>query len=177
MAALWEAVVRRLTADVPSRLGGRSVPVGGSSGITIRGDLGNPWHFRPDVLLGLPGRELAKQHLLPADAKYKRYDRHGVSASDGHQLLTYSAGYTSADSPHTMIIHPQSGDHVHRTLQARGPHGLLGTVQILGIDTNAPPEQATQWVTSALTLDTVTATGRSRDKRHIPLHHTTAGYS
>lgn len=159
MPALWEAVVRRLTADAASRLGGRSVPVGGSSGITIRGDLGNPSHFRPDVLLSLPGREVAKQHLLPADAKYKRYDRHGVSASDVHQLLTYSAGYTSADSPHAMIIHPQSGDHAHRTLQVRGPHGLLGTVRVVGINTNAPPEQATQWVTSVLTLDTETATG------------------
>jgi len=153
MPALWEAVVRRLTTDVASRLGGRSVPIAGGAGITVRGDLGNPSHFRPDVLLSLPGRDAARGLLLPVDAKYKRYDRYGVSADDVHQLLTYGASYASADNSHTVIVHPASGGHTQRTLQVRGPRGLLGSVQVLGIDTDAPPGQATQWVTAILTRD------------------------
>lgn len=150
MPALWEAVVRRLTSDAASQLGGRSVPVAGGSGITVRGDLGSPSRFRPDALLSLPGREPTARSLLPVDAKYKRYDRHGVSAGDVHQLLTYSAGYASADSPRSVIVHPRTGGHAHRTLQVRGPHGPLGIVQVLGVDTSAPPEETAQWVASAL---------------------------
>lgn len=150
MPALWEAVVRRLAADAASRLGGNCAPVLSSTGITVRGDLGNPSHFRPDVLLSLPGRIPAAPLLLPVDAKYKRYDQYGVGADDVHQLLTYSAGYAPADSPRSVIVHPRSGGHAHRTLRIRGPHGMLGTVEVLGVDTSASPERMAQWVASAL---------------------------
>jgi 5-methylcytosine-specific restriction enzyme subunit McrC len=150
MPRLWEAVVRRLTADAASRLGGRSVPVSGTPGISVRGDLGKPSSFPPDALLSLPSRLTPPGFLLPVDAKYKRYDRHGVSAEDIHQLLTYSSGYASAAHPHGVIVHPRSGGHAHRTLTVRGPHGPLGTVHVIGIDTEGPPEEATPWVASVL---------------------------
>ena len=84
------------------------------------------------------------------DAKYKRYDRHGVSAADVHQLLTYSSGYASADAPTAVIVHPQPGSHARRTLQVRGPRGLLGTIHVLGVDTRTTPEQASAWMGSVL---------------------------
>ncbi|MFJ4412240.1 McrC family protein [Streptomyces sp. NPDC088910] len=153
MPALWEAVVRRLTADAASRLGGCSITATGRTGITVRGDLGSPSRFRPDVLLSLPGPDTTAPSVLPVDAKYKRYDRHGVSAGDVHQLLTYSAGYASADCPRSVIVHPQTASHAHRTLQVRGPDGLLGVVQVLGVGTSAHPEEAAQWIASTLARD------------------------
>ncbi|MFD8213567.1 hypothetical protein ACFV2U_07490 [Streptomyces sp. NPDC059697] len=84
------------------------------------------------------------------DAKYKRYDRHGVSAADVHQLLTYSSGYAPADAPMAVIVHPQPGSHAQRTLQVRGPKGPLGTLHVLGVDTRTTPEQATAWIGSVL---------------------------
>jgi 5-methylcytosine-specific restriction enzyme subunit McrC len=159
MPALWEAVVRRLATDAVSRLGGCSVPVAGRTGITVHGDLGGPSRFRPDVLLSLPGRHATARSLVPVDAKYKRYDRHGVSAGDVHQLLTYSAGYASADCPRSVIVHPQIGGYAHRTLDVRGPGGPLGTVRVLGVDTSAPPEETTTWVASTLAWDQRTTAG------------------
>ncbi|MFF8191083.1 hypothetical protein ACF05L_09435 [Streptomyces bobili] len=84
------------------------------------------------------------------DAKYKRYDRHGVGAADVHQLLTYSSGYAPADAPVSVIVHPRQGSHTQRSLQVRGPKGMLGTIHILGVDTRSTPEQATKWIGSAL---------------------------
>ncbi|KUO16113.1 hypothetical protein [Streptomyces dysideae] len=84
------------------------------------------------------------------DAKYKRYDRHGVSAADVHQLLTYSSGYASADAPTAVIVHSQPGSHTQRTLQVRGPKGLLDVIHVLGVDTRSTPEQATAWIGSVL---------------------------
>lgn len=153
MPALWEAVVRRLGTEAVDSQGGHAVPGGSGTGITIRGDLGNASAFRPDLLLslpGLPGHGTADRTLLPVDAKYKRYDRHGVSAADVHQLLTYSSGYASADTPTAVIVHPQPGSHARRTLQVRGPRGLLGLVHVLGVDTRTAPEQASAWLGSAL---------------------------
>lgn len=151
MPALWESVVRRLTIDAVAPLRGRSVSVGGDLGITVRRDLGGTSTFRPDVLLSLPSPDASARTLLPVDAKYKRYDHQGVSATDVHQLLTYSAGYTPTDNPRAVIVHPASGGHTQRTLQVRGPHGLLGSIQILGVDTDMLPQQATAWVTTKLT--------------------------
>ncbi|WP_432174097.1 McrC family protein [Streptomyces sp. Tue6028] len=150
MPALWEAVVRRLATEAGALHGGRAVPSSGAAGITVRGDLGNPSAFRPDLLLSLPGCDTAQRTLLPVDAKYKRYDRHSVSAADIHQLLTYSAGYTLADAPRAVIVHPQPGGHAHRVLQVGSPRGRLGTIHVLGVDTHAPPEHATAWIGSAL---------------------------
>ncbi|MCX4593846.1 McrC family protein [Streptomyces sp. NBC_01549] len=150
MPALWEAVVRRLGTEAAGLHGGHAVPGGSGAGITVRGDLGNASTFRPDLLLSLPGHDTAHRTLLPVDAKYKRYDRHGVSAADVHQLLTYSSGYAPADAPMAVIVHPQPGSHAQRTLQVRGPKGPLGTLHVLGVDTRTTPEQATAWIGSVL---------------------------
>ncbi|MGW7355567.1 hypothetical protein ACWGI0_02485 [Streptomyces sp. NPDC054802] len=84
------------------------------------------------------------------DAKYKRYDLHGVSAADVHQLRTYGSGYASADAPTAVIVHPQPDSHAQRILQVRGPKGLLGTIHVLGVDTCTTPEQSTAWIGSVL---------------------------
>ncbi|WP_327699093.1 McrC family protein [Streptomyces sp. NBC_00459] len=153
MPALWEAVVRRLGTEAVGPHGGHAVPGGSGVGITVRGDLGNASAFRPDLLLSLPGlpsHDTAQRTLLPVDAKYKRYDRHGVGAADVHQLLTYGSGYAAADAPLAVIVHPQPGSHAQRTLQVRGPRGLLGIIHVLGIDTHGRPEEAGTWIRSAL---------------------------
>ncbi|WP_165845591.1 hypothetical protein [Streptacidiphilus pinicola] len=36
-----------------------------------------------------------------------------MSAADVHQLLSYSAGYTSAAAPASVIVHPQPDRHAH----------------------------------------------------------------
>jgi 5-methylcytosine-specific restriction enzyme subunit McrC len=146
MPALWEAVVRRLAAEAAAVHGGDVVPSHGEAAITVRGDLGKTSAFRPDVLLSLPGREIGHRVLLPVDAKYKRYDRHGVGADDIHQLLTYGVGHASD----AVIIHPRPGGHATRTLQVEGPRGRLGTIRVLGVGTCAPPEQAATWMGSVL---------------------------
>jgi 5-methylcytosine-specific restriction enzyme subunit McrC len=150
MPRLWEAVVRRLVADAVLSRGGRAVPSSGAAGITVKGDLGITSAFRPDVLLRLPDRDPSVYRLLPVDAKYKRYDRHGVSAADVHQLLTYSAGYSSRGKRCAVIVHPRAGAHAHRVLQVDGPYGCLGSIHVLGIDTHALPQTAPTWVGSVL---------------------------
>ncbi|PPS69066.1 MULTISPECIES: McrC family protein [Streptomyces] len=152
MPALWEAVVRRLVTDAAIPHGGHTVPSGGAAGITVRGDLGITSAFRPDVLLSLPDRDPTVRTLLPVDAKYKRYDRHGVGAADVHQLLTYSAGYTSSDDRRAVIVHPSTGGHSYRTLKAGSPRGCLGNIHVLGVDTHTLPRKATAWVGSVLPL-------------------------
>ncbi|NIL51011.1 PE-PGRS family protein [Streptomyces sp. 2BBP-J2] len=152
MPALWEAVVRRLVADAAGGHGGHAVAGGGAAGITVRGDLGIVSAFRPDVLLRLPDRDPTARTLLPVDAKYKRYDHHGVSAADVHQLLTYSAGFTPSDDRRAVIVHPRAGGHSHRVLQVDSPRGRLGNVHVLGVDTHVLPQQATAWVGSVLPM-------------------------
>ncbi|OIJ94467.1 PE-PGRS family protein [Streptomyces sp. MUSC 14] len=150
MPALWEAVVRRLATEAAAPQDGHAVPSSGATGITVRGDLGSTSTFRPDVLLSLPGRDSAVRTWLPVDAKYKRYDRYGVGAGDIHQLLTYSAGYTPSTHPRAVIVHPRLGRHTHRVLQISGPRGTLGNIHVLGIDTEAAPQQAAMWIRGAL---------------------------
>lgn len=150
MPALWEAVVRRLATDATDPHGGHIVSSSGATGITVRGDLGNPSTFRPDVLLSIPRRDPPARALLPLDAKYKRYDQHAINAGDVHQLLTYSAGYTASTHPQAVIIHPSPAGPSHRTLRISSPQGTLGSIHVLGIDTHAPPQQAAQWIRSAL---------------------------
>ncbi|MER6681522.1 McrC family protein [Streptomyces olivaceoviridis] len=152
MPALWEATVRRLATDAAVPHGGHAVVGGSPAGITVRGDLGITSTFRPDVLLSLPDRDPTVRTLLPVDAKYKRYDRHGVSAADVHQLLTYSAGYTPSDDRRAVIVHPRTGGHSYRVLQVDSPRGRLGDVHVLGVDTHTHPQQATAWLGSVLPL-------------------------
>ncbi|MFI9333840.1 McrC family protein [Streptomyces althioticus] len=150
MPALWEAVVRRLAAEAAARHGGRVLTNSGGAGITVRGDLGNASVFRPDVLLELPGRNGSARSLLPVDAKYKRYDRHGVSAADVHQLLTYADGYRSSGPANAVLVHPQHGGRACRSLEVGGPRGPLATLHVIGIDTATPPEQAVAWIENTL---------------------------
>ncbi|CAL9379059.1 PE-PGRS family protein [Streptomyces sp. Tu 3180] len=150
MPALWEAVVRRLMAEVAARHGGRILPGNGGTGITVRGDLGNASAFRPDVLFELPGRNGSTRSPLPVDAKYKRYDRHGVSAEDVHQLFTYGVGYSSCTTARAVIVHPQPGVRAHRLLEVNGPQGTLAMLHVIGIDTDAHPEQAVAWIGDTL---------------------------
>ncbi|MGW6487386.1 McrC family protein [Streptomyces sp. NPDC055056] len=150
MPALWEAVVRRLGTEAVGPYGGHAVPGGSGTGITVRGDLGNVSAFRPDLVLSLPGQGAAHPTLLPVDAKYKRYDRHGVSAADVHQLLTYGNGYGSRDAPNAVIVHPRPGGHAHRSLHVGGSQGELGVIHVLGVDTHALPQEAATWIGSVL---------------------------
>ncbi|MGW4028315.1 McrC family protein [Streptomyces sp. NPDC004838] len=150
MPALWEAVVRRLITEAAAPLGGHTVPSGGATGITVRGDLGSTSTFRPDVLLSLPGHAPSARTLLPVDAKYKRYDLYGIGAADVHQLLTYSIGYTPSIDPRAVIVHPCPREHSRRVLQVSGPHGSLGSIHVLGVDALAPPQQAAVWIRSVL---------------------------
>ncbi len=141
MPALWEAVVRRLVADARRGHGGHAVAGGGAAGITVRGDLGIVSAFRPDVLLSLPDRDPTARTLLPVDAKYKRYDHHGVSGADVHQLLTYGANFTPSDDRRAVIVHPRTGGHSYRVLQVDSPRGCLGRVHVLGVDTHVLPSR------------------------------------
>ncbi|MGW0797113.1 McrC family protein [Streptomyces sp. NPDC002692] len=153
MPTLWEAVVRRLGSEAGVSLGGRAVPSSGATAITVRGDLGNASAFRPDLLLSLPASGMAAAPvLLPVDAKYKRYDRHGVGAADVHQLLTYGTGYAPGGDPLAVIIHPSPGRQTHRVLRVGGPQGRpLGAVHVLGVDTRVVPTESSTWVASVLT--------------------------
>ncbi|MEV6401572.1 hypothetical protein AB0M58_01245 [Streptomyces bobili] len=69
-------------------------------------------------------------------------------AAFGRHLHFKSSGYASVDAPVSVIVHPRPSGHARRTLQARGPKGLLGTIHVLGVDTRATPEQATKWIGS-----------------------------
>lgn len=150
MPALWETVVRRLGTEAAAPLGGQAVHSKGVAGITVHGDLGNMSAFRPDLLLKLDGPGKAHRVLLPVDAKYKRYDRHGVGAADVHQLLTYGTGYGVGGTYRAMIIHPRPAGHTQRVLRVSGPHGTLGTIDVIGVDTDALPAQAVARIRSSL---------------------------
>ncbi|MTE21645.1 PE-PGRS family protein [Streptomyces sp. TRM43335] len=142
MPDLWERVVRRLTAEAAASLGGRIAAATGSLGITTRGDTSPHKPFRPDVLADLPGRGGDSRTLLPVDAKYKRYDRRAVGSADIHQLLTYIGGYASNPASTAAIVHPDPSGHTRRVLRVDGPHGRLGTIDVIGIDTRASPGEA-----------------------------------
>jgi 5-methylcytosine-specific restriction enzyme subunit McrC len=151
MPRLWEAVVRRLCVEAVAPHGGHAVPSRGATGISVRGDLGKPSVFKPDVLLSLAGGDgTTSPTLLPVDAKYKRYDRQGVSSNDVHQLLTYGTGYSPTDTPIAVIVHPQTVGFGARTMRIAGPRGALGVIRVLGIDTRVRPEQAAVWMSSEL---------------------------
>ncbi|MEV0122656.1 PE-PGRS family protein [Streptomyces sp. NPDC050703] len=149
MPALWEAVVRRLAIEAAAPFGGNPVTAG-STPVTVHGDLGNASTFRPDVLLEFPGPASVARTLLPLDAKYKRYDRHGVSAADVHQLVTYCAGYTARGEQRAVIIHPAPGGHTQRVLHVDGTQGILGTLHVLGIDTHVSPQHGALWARSEI---------------------------
>ncbi|WP_228978163.1 McrC family protein [Streptomyces sp. DH12] len=141
---LWESVVGRMAVEVAVALGGRAArPDEGA--IRTYGGLNAQWPaFRPDALLAFPspsGGTFAHR-FLAVDAKYKRYGAEDVSADDRHQLLTYIAGYTTPDSPLALVVHPSPTGPTHRVLRVEGPRGLLGRIEVLGLDTRATPKHA-----------------------------------
>lgn len=140
MEVLWEGVVRRMVEDASGGRNGTLVPATGDDGIITTGQLGERNHaFDPDVLLKF-GSPLDCH--LPVDAKYKMHTRENVSAADRHQLLTYIAGYTPAHAPYAILVHPGVDGASRRTLRVRGPRGLLGVIEVLGIDTRLDPAAA-----------------------------------
>lgn len=151
LPALWEAVVRRLATEAVAPLGGAATGSAGEMGITTRGDLAPRPPFRPDILLRVPVNGTGPV-MLPVDAKYKRYGHRTVSAADVHQLLTYVAGYATADTPTALIVYPQPGGFTDRTLRVTAPAGTLGEIRVLGVDPAAAPDEATAWLRTAMPL-------------------------
>ncbi|MFJ5092856.1 PE-PGRS family protein [Streptomyces sp. NPDC088557] len=158
---LWEAVVRRMCVDAAVTEGGGAA--GQDEGmIRTYGGIRRPGtrdpSFRPDVLLafpapgtvggtGAPGPSGANasgpaSRFLAVDAKYKKYNEKNVSAEDRHQLLTYIAGYTDPGTPLALVVHPSPGEPLRRVLRVEGPRGLLGVIEVLGLDTHAAPKDA-----------------------------------
>lgn len=147
MPALWEAVVRRIACEAVGTRGGCPAHAAGV-GVTVRGDLGRPGTYRPDLLLRLPFGDSFR--TLPVDAKYKRYDLYSLSAGDVHQLLTYIAGHAPDSDPAAVIVHPRPSEHVERVVTIAAPHKKLGTIHVLGIATDATPTEAVAAMRSVL---------------------------
>lgn len=132
-----------MVTDAAAAHGASVQPSVTGAAIARTGDIGKGTLFRPDVLVRLADRE-----RLPIDAKYKKYDKKSLDADDIHQLLTYIGGYTTVDNSTGLIIHPHRDGRGHRTLKVAGPRGLLGTIQVIGIDTMTDPHQAAKWLDS-----------------------------
>ncbi|MFG2314944.1 5-methylcytosine restriction system specificity protein McrC [Streptomyces tendae] len=143
---LWEQVVRRMAVEAAAGLGGRAArrsegAIRTMTDVALDSSL-RP--FRPDVLLAFPpsaGTTRATR-FLAVDAKYKPYARKEISADDRHQLLTYIAGYTEPETALALVIHPSPDGPTRRVLRVEGPRGLLGLIEVLGIDTRAAPRDA-----------------------------------
>ncbi|ANP54088.1 5-methylcytosine-specific restriction enzyme subunit McrC [Streptomyces griseochromogenes] len=140
---LWEVVVRRMAARAAREFGGRHVEVAEVPAIRTSDEAGPyPQPFRPDALVRF---EDPRTRFLPVDAKYIGYDGRRLSAENRHQLLTYIAGYTTADAPLAALVHPSPQGATSRTVRIDGPGGRhLGTIRVLGIDTRLAPDQAAQ---------------------------------
>ncbi|MFE4512715.1 PE-PGRS family protein [Kitasatospora sp. NPDC056783] len=139
---LWELVVRRMAADAAHTVDGRLArPEEGR--IQTFGGLGrSDPSFRPDTLLAFDNTP--ETRFLTIDAKHKALQSADVGAPDRHQLLTYIAGYTTPAAPTAVIVHPAHDGSSHRTLRIQGPRGLLGVIDVLGLDTRLPPRQAAE---------------------------------
>lgn len=137
---LWELVVRRMAVDAAGPLGGRLArPEEGR--ISTRGGLkSRDPSFRPDTLLAFDSP--APTRFLAIDAKHKDLQSENVDAPDRHHLLTYIAGYTTPAAPLAVIVHPARTGASHRTLRVQGPRGLLGVIEVLGLDTRLPPTES-----------------------------------
>jgi 5-methylcytosine-specific restriction enzyme subunit McrC len=143
MPNLWERVTRRMISHAADAHGVSVLPSVSGSPIATRGDMTSGKTYRPDVLVRLTDTD-----WLPVDAKYKEYDHKGVASEDIHQLLTYIAGYRTPPALTAVLVHPRRGGHGHRELTVTGPHGLLGTIHAVGIDTDAKPTEAADWLSN-----------------------------
>ena len=142
MPALWEKVVTRMCREA---MGGGLVSLAPPvPSLKVTGDLFPRGPFRPDVLVSGGGATMA------VDAKYKDYTGKGVSSSDVHQLLTYCAWYTPED-PRAVIVYPSERGTTRRTLRAGDRFRTLGTIDVVGVDAGAPPEDAVPRLRSVLT--------------------------
>ncbi|MBC3982715.1 PE-PGRS family protein [Streptomyces sp. AC536] len=149
---LWENVVHRMAADAAVAHGGRraqpgeggihTTREGAAPGATGQGTAMRP--FRPDALLAFPPSPdtAGMARYLVVDAKYKAYQDGTVKPSDRHQLLTYIAGYTDPSTPLALIVHPAPDGPTRHLLRIEGPRGVLGRIEVLGLDTRTTPEQA-----------------------------------
>ncbi|MFJ5231365.1 PE-PGRS family protein [Kitasatospora sp. NPDC088391] len=137
---LWELVVGRMAEDAARRAGGRAARPDEGRIVTLGGLPPGLRSFRPDTLLAFdhPG----PTRFLAVDAKHKDLQNTNVDADDRHQLLTYIAGYTTPAAPVAAIVHPARSGTSHRTLRVLGPRGPLGAIEVFGLDTRLPPEQA-----------------------------------
>ncbi|MFF3328653.1 PE-PGRS family protein [Streptomyces sp. NPDC002888] len=142
---LWENVVRRMALDAAVASGGRGAGLNEGAIRTYGGLTATTPPFKPDVLLAFPPRAggSAAPRFLAVDAKYKNYGARNVSSADRHQLLTYIAGYTDPEHPLALVVHPApDGSPTERDLRIEGPHGRLGLIKVLGLDTHAVPWDA-----------------------------------
>ncbi|MER0241205.1 PE-PGRS family protein [Streptomyces sp. HSW2009] len=146
LSTLWEHVVRRMAADAAAECGGRLAGPTEGHIVTAGGLTEKEPSFNPDVLLAFPEPDGAPQttRFLVVDAKYKRYGDKNVTSPDRHQLLTYIAGYTDAAAPLALVVHPSETGPTRRVLRVTGPRGLLGLIEVLGLDTSASPELAAE---------------------------------
>lgn len=128
MNRLWEAVVRRLSEQAVEGHGGSLAAATGEQAIGVHEQGRGARSLRPDVLLQLRADDPS---LLALDAKYKRYDEHGVDPADVHQLLTYAHGYQRSDAiPRALIVHPSGLGSTQRIVTMRAPSGKLGTIDV-----------------------------------------------
>ncbi|MCQ4043254.1 McrC family protein [Streptantibioticus rubrisoli] len=149
---LWESVVRRMAVEAAVGAGGRRAQAKGDY-IRTSGRLGDRTPtFLPDVLLAFdpPAEEAGATRFLAVDAKYKDYAKKNVSREDRHQLLTYIAGYTGPEQPLALVVHPAPDGPTEHILEFKGPRGLLGRIQVLGLDTRTDPQSAAEPLREAI---------------------------
>ncbi|WP_017540411.1 hypothetical protein [Nocardiopsis halophila] len=111
----------------------------------MTGDVGPRPPFRPDAVVRLGG---GRPWSLPVDAKYKDYGRKSVSSPDVHQLLTYSASYSPAAAPRSVVVYPSPAGPFRRTLHVGDGRSGPGTITVVGADTGAAPSAAEAQVAS-----------------------------
>ncbi|MYW06468.1 PE-PGRS family protein [Streptomyces sp. SID3343] len=138
MDVLWEKAVRQLSADAALALGGHRMHA--LPPIQVNYDVTTHPPFRPDVLVTLPSTRAGT--AIPIDAKYKKLAHIGLGSADVHQLLTYIAGHCDPDKAHAVVVYPAPDGRIRRTIEIKGPFGVLGTIELVGVDTREPPGEA-----------------------------------
>ncbi|HEX5119750.1 MAG TPA: hypothetical protein VFW65_31575 [Pseudonocardiaceae bacterium] len=81
--------------------------------------------------------------VLAAAAAGVRADTAVVGLSDPAMVRP---GVVSSPALSAVIVHPRRGGHGHRELTVTRPGGLLGTIHVVGIDTDAKPTDAADWL-------------------------------
>lgn len=142
---LWERVVQRLVADAAALRQGDLVRPTGAAGI----------HVADQSRYGLPVDALVRWHAgnrtthLPVDAKYKACT--SLDRNDIHQMLTYATAYAGDGEHRVVVVHPSERGTSNRSVDVDGPHGLVGRIDVHGVDTEAPPELCVRHLADSLT--------------------------